>query len=92
MVSECPCFALAAVMAKPFAKLFRQTKSSCKAGEAVRVGFGGIWGQDFCLFAALGVEERSEGSGGWQEDGNSSSQHQHRYRLQWVHTLRQGCL
>lgn len=55
MVSECPSFVLAAVTAKPFAKLFQQTKSSCKAGEVVRVGFG----RDFFfvrLFVALAVK------------------------------------
>lgn len=72
MVSECPSFVLAAVTAKPFAKLFQQTKSSCKAGEVVRVGFG----RDF-FFCSFVCCFSSEGSGSWQEEGNRSSQHQH---------------
>lgn len=88
MVSKCPSLALAAGIAKPFAKPLQQTESSCKARGVVRVGFGGFWG-GFCFFVALAVEELSEGLGGWQEEGNLSSQHQHWYKLQWDHILRQ---
>lgn len=71
MVSKCSSLAPAAVIAKRFAKLFQWSKPSCKAGEVVGVGFAGFWGAFFCVFVALGVEELSEGLGGWQEGGES---------------------
>jgi len=53
MVSECFSFALAAVIGRPFAKLFQQTKSTCKSGEVVKVGSGGFCGGRGCLFVCL---------------------------------------
>lgn len=73
MVSKCSSLALAAVIAKPFAKLFQWSKPSYKAGEVVGVGFAGFWGAFFlCVCCFRGG--RAQWRAGWLAGGRESQQ------------------